>query len=102
MGVIEGIKMGHVQRGFRISGRVQGVFFRAWTVETGSEVGVSGIVRNRRDGTVEAHVKGAEDAVDDFAQRLWGGPPAALVKGVEEVESSVALPDVGIEILPTM
>ena len=91
-----------VQRGFRIAGRVQGVFFRAWTQELGEELGLAGTVCYRRDGTVEAHVVGPEDAVDRFAEQLWDGPPAAVVDRVDVVDSADVLRTEGFRILPTV
>jgi acylphosphatase len=66
----------------RISGRVQGVGYRAWLVDTATRHGLRGWVRNRIDGSVEAmlHGPGAVcDAVIALAQR---GPRAAHVTGV--------------------
>jgi len=80
-----------VQRGFRISGRVQGVFFRVWTRDVGQAFGLSGTVRNLPDGSVEAHVRGPEEQVAELAVRLWEGPPASDVEGVEAFESEVEL-----------
>ena len=62
-----------------ITGRVQGVFFRANTVRAAERCGVSGWVRNRRDGTVEAVFEGEKTPVDEILQ--WcrqGDPPAAV------------------------
>ena len=63
-----------------ISGRVQGVFFRANTVRAAQRIGgVSGWVRNKRDGTVEAVFEGAEENVN--AALVWcriGDPPARV------------------------
>jgi acylphosphatase len=67
----------------RITGRVQGVFFRAWTQQQARELGVSGWVRNAADGSVEAHVEGDEAAVKTLVQRMWQGPPSAEVENVE-------------------
>ncbi len=66
-----------------ISGRVQGVWFRGWTVDEASPRGLSGWVRNRRDGTVEAVFEGAPEAVDAMVEACRTGPPAARVVHVE-------------------
>jgi acylphosphatase len=65
-----------------IRGRVQGVGFRYAMVEEATALGVTGWVRNRRDGTVEAVVQGDAAAVE--ALRRWAerGPPGAAVSGV--------------------
>lgn len=65
-----------------ISGRVQGVFFRASTARRASELGVRGYARNLADGTVEVLAAGTEDAVDGLCAWLHQGPPAARVEGV--------------------
>jgi acylphosphatase len=73
-------------RHVRITGRVQGVFFRAWTQQQARELGVSGWARNASDGSVEAHLEGDEAAVKALIQRLWQGPPSAEVENVEAEE----------------
>ncbi|RCV21174.1 hypothetical protein SETIT_4G117200v2 [Setaria italica] len=66
-----------------VKGRVQGVFFRDWTVETARSLGLAGWVRNRRDGTVEALLSGDPDKVDEMvSRRIPVGPPAAAVTAV--------------------
>ncbi len=70
-------------RRVRITGRVQGVFFRAWTRSQAIELGVAGWVRNADDGSVEAHLEGDEAAVKALIDRLQAGPPAADVEQVE-------------------
>ena len=67
----------------RIHGRVQGVFFRGWTVDTARAMGVAGWVRNRHDGFVEAHFEGALDAVEAMITRCREGPRMASVDSVE-------------------
>ena len=52
-----------IARHVRVTGRVQGVFFRAWAQGEARELGVSGWIRNLRDGAVEAHLEGEEAAV---------------------------------------
>ncbi|MBI4774144.1 MAG: acylphosphatase [Deltaproteobacteria bacterium] len=67
-----------------IRGFVQGVFFRASTRDEAQRLGVSGWVRNRRDGDVEALVEGDRGSVERLIE--WcrvGGPPTARVTGVE-------------------
>jgi acylphosphatase len=68
-----------VARQVRVTGRVQGVFFRQWTAEQARAFGVGGWVRNCPDGSVEAHLEGEEDAVEALVTNLQGGPPAAKV-----------------------
>ena len=62
--------MARVARSVRVQGQVQGVFFRAWTKEQADELGVTGWVRNCRDGSVEALVYGDEDAVATIIERV--------------------------------
>ena len=66
----------------RITGRVQGVSFRAWAQAEARALGLSGWVRNAEDGAVEAHVAGPPDAVAQMARRLGEGPAAAAVAAV--------------------
>jgi acylphosphatase len=74
--------MAKVARHVRVTGRVQGVFFRAWTREQAEALGVSGWVRNCPDGRVEAHVEGNPDSVQKMLDQLRDGPPAAYVEDV--------------------
>lgn len=62
-----------------ISGRVQGVWYRAWTVENARALGLRGWVRNRADGSVEALVIGDPAAIEEMARRCHSGPPKARV-----------------------
>ncbi len=72
----------------RISGRVQGVGYRAWAMQTAVRLGVRGWVRNRVDGSVEALVIGDEAAVAAMVEACRRGPRAAMVMevAVSEVE----------------
>ena len=67
----------------RISGRVQGVSYRYWTVGEATQRGLNGWVRNRRDGSVEALVSGPIGAVDDLIEACRRGPSAARVTDIE-------------------
>ena len=77
-----------IARHVRVSGRVQGVFFRAWTQGQARELEISGWIRNCPDGSVEAHLVGEEDAVARMVERMRHGPSDARVDAVivEEVE----------------
>lgn len=90
-----------IHRRLRIYGRVQGVAYRAWTVATARSLGVSGWVRNRRDGSVEALVAGAGPDVAALIERCRHGPPAARVDRVEESDASPEAID-GFEARPTL
>ena len=72
-----------VRRRVEVSGRVQGVFFREGTRRLASEHGVSGWVRNRPDGTVEAVFEGSPDAVAALVAWARAGPRHARVTGCE-------------------
>ena len=74
--------MGIIGRHVRVTGRVQGVFFRAWTQGQARELGVSGWARNCSDGSVEAHLAGEERAVSRMIERLQRGPANARVQDV--------------------
>ena len=74
--------MAQVARHVSVTGRVQGVFFRAWMREQAAELGVTGWVRNCPDGRVDSHVEGEQAAVEQIVERLRRGPPAARVEDV--------------------
>lgn len=65
-----------------ITGRVQGVGFRQWICGEALALGLTGWVRNRRDGSVEAVVDGLEPLVQTMIERAHRGPPAARVDAV--------------------
>src|SRR5262249_21518890 len=65
-----------------VVGRVQGVAFRAYAVDEATRLGLSGWVRNRPDGTVEARAEGPSAGVDAFVAWCRHGPPAARVEDV--------------------
>jgi acylphosphatase len=67
----------------RVTGRVQGVFFRAWAQEKANELGVRGWARNAADGSVEGHLEGDKMAVQQIVDLLHKGPPAAQVSKVD-------------------
>ena len=75
-----------------IAGRVQGVGFRYSMAKEAERLGVTGWVRNRRDGKVEAVIDGAADAVEALLAWARRGPPSAHVTDVQvtQVEGSFA------------
>lgn len=66
-----------------ISGRVQGVGYRAWTVSTASKLKLTGWVRNRNDGTVEAVFHGATDQLGRMIAACRKGPMLARVDDIQ-------------------
>ena len=67
-----------------IHGRVQGVGFRYTAVSQALRLGLTGWVRNCRDGTVETHVEGDSVKTDEFLSWLRHGPPGATVTRVDK------------------
>lgn len=67
-----------------ITGRVQGVGYRAWAAGKAAELGIEGWVRNRPDGAVEALINGTADAVEEMARACRRGPRFAQVAEIEE------------------
>jgi acylphosphatase len=66
-----------------VSGRVQGVFYRATCARLARDAGLGGYVRNRPDGRVEAAFEGALDAVDAMVEWCRRGPDLARVDDIE-------------------
>ncbi len=69
-----------------VTGRVQGVFYRASTAERAQQLGIAGWVKNLSDGSVEVVAAGEEDAVALLLAWLWEGPPASRVASVSVQE----------------
>lgn len=67
-----------------ITGRVQGVWYRAWTEQEAAGLGLDGWVRNLSDGSVEALFSGPEAVVRDMIGRCRSGPPLANVADIAE------------------
>jgi acylphosphatase len=78
-----------VRRVVRVSGRVQGVGFRAATLAKAEACGVAGFVRNTSDGGVEAAFEGDPEAVAMLVEFCRGGPRLARVERVEAREEAV-------------
>ena len=74
-------------------GRVQGVFFRKYTQQAGSEFGLSGWVKNQSDGSVLIHASGSDSVIDDFVKWCWEGSPLSHVE-------DVIVEEIGAEELP--
>ena len=75
-------------RHFLVSGQVQGVFFRTSTQDTARQLGLTGWVRNLRDGRVELVACGAEAPLKELEQWLWQGPRHARVEQVAAQETA--------------
>ena len=71
-----------------ISGRVQGVWFRGWTMENAYHHDLDGWVRNRRDGTVEAVFAGEDEQVEAMIRACRHGPSMARVLEVRRFDYS--------------
>jgi acylphosphatase len=76
----------HTRR-LSVRGRVQGVGFRYATVRAAMRLGVTGWVRNRRDGSVEAVVQGPPEAVEALIVWARRGPDSAVVESLEVTEA---------------
>jgi acylphosphatase len=82
--------MAIVARHVTIFGKVQGVFYRGWTVETAQALGLVGWVRNRLGGHVEALVQGKQADIEQFLQLARSGPLAARVEDVSDKPAQIA------------
>jgi acylphosphatase len=85
---------GSIARRCLVTGRVQGVFYRASTQSQAESLGVTGHARNLADGRVEVLACGPASAVQALCDWLWEGPPAAHVVAVDsEVVDVESLPE---------
>ena len=83
-----------------VSGDVQGVGYRYTMRMVAREVGVTGWVRNRRDGSVEAEVEGSDAQVDEVLAWMAEGPPGAQVDNAQVTDAEPQA-DRGFEVLGT-
>lgn len=86
----------------RIHGRVQGVSFRAHARERAVALGLVGLVRNRRDGSVELVAEGAPEAIEAIREWSHEGPPWARVERVETRQTEITGEYHGFVIAPTI
>ena len=84
----------------RIEGRVQGVYYRAWTDQTARRLGLDGWVRNLDDGSVEAMFSGEPSLVAEMLRLCADGPPDARVSTVVVTKEGGAATS-GFEVLAT-
>ncbi|MDF1854696.1 acylphosphatase [Pseudooceanicola sp.] len=77
-------------RRVRVTGRVQGVAFRAWSRGQARKLGLSGWVRNDGDGSVSALICGDRAALEAMITAFWQGPGAAEVRDVQVVAAARA------------
>ncbi|OAT84999.1 acylphosphatase [Desulfotomaculum copahuensis] len=91
-----------LRRHVLISGKVQGVYFRLHTQEEAVRCGVTGWVRNLRDGRVEAVFEGEDAAVEQVLRWCRQGSPASRVERVEVWEEPCRGEYDGFEIRPTV
>ena len=91
-----------LQARLTITGRVQGVGYRDWAVATGQRLGLSGWVRNRTDGAVEALVVGDDVAVGTMIEACRHGPALARVDAVDVEPTDLDVLPEGFRRLPTV
>ncbi|MDG2526380.1 acylphosphatase [Stenotrophomonas sp. HITSZ_GD] len=80
------------QARLRVSGRVQGVGFRAWTRAQAVGLGLDGWARNLADGDVEVVVAGTPEAIETLAARLLLGPALARVDRLDRQAHAAPVP----------
>ena len=88
-----------IQLHVMISGRVQGVWYRANTKQKAEELGLTGWVKNAADGNVEAVFEGEESTVDEMIAWCRVGPPLAQVDDVKIIRKRVDGEFIGFTIL---
>ena len=90
-----------------ISGRVQGVFFRVSTRDQALKIAIessqqiTGWVRNKLDGTVEATFQGSNEVVDNLIAWCNTGPSGSNVSSVKVINEDIITTEIGYQILPT-
>ena len=85
-----------------IQGRVQGVCYRAYTQDKARALGLSGQVRNRRDGSVELTAEGEEPTLKALLEWCWSGPPWARVESIHADWDEAHGEFSGFDISPTV
>jgi acylphosphatase len=78
-----------VQKHIFISGRVQGVGFRAFTRKEASTRGIRGWVKNLADGRVEIKIEGEREKIKDMIRRIKEGPSFARVDDIEVIDEEI-------------
>jgi acylphosphatase len=90
-----------LQARLTITGRVQGVGYRDWTITTALRLGLTGWVRNRIDGAVEVLIVGDDNAVGEMIDACRRGPPMARVDNVDIEPVDLDVLPQGFTQLPT-
>ncbi len=91
-----------LQARLTVTGRVQGVGYRDWTIATARRLGLTGWVRNRSDGSVEALIVGDDQAVGRMIEACRQGPAAAHVDAVDIEPVDLDVLPQGFTQLPTV
>lgn len=73
----------------RVTGKVQGVFFRASTKAVANQMGINGFVRNEKDGSVYIEAEAEEFLLEELINWCKEGPDGAKVENVEMTESEI-------------
>lgn len=73
----------------KVTGKVQGVFFRKNTSTVAEKLGIKGWVRNHSDGSVIIEAEGGKEVLEQFLQWCHTGPESAVVAGVESQVSDI-------------
>lgn len=79
----------HTARHLSITGRVQGVGYRAWFSHNATKAGLDGWVRNRTDGSVEAVIAGPAHSIKTFIATCWQGPVASHVTHIDVTDTAM-------------
>jgi len=90
-----------LQARLTITGRVQGVGYRDWAITTGQRLGLTGWVRNRRDGSVEALIVGDDADVGAMIEACRHGPAMARVDSIDVEPVDLDILPEGFTQLPT-
>jgi acylphosphatase len=75
----------------QITGRVQGVWYRGWTVEAANQIGIEGWVANRPDGSVHALFVGSNKQIQDMISACTKGPELSDVRAIRRIDKDVSV-----------